>query len=611
MITVIQQNNTYAIKFPFDRNVIGLIKNVPGRQWVPESKLWTIPKEKLGFLIAQFKGTEYENQLHIISDENLNVNSDLGQVGVIPDIDISDVDFRCAPGLHPFKHQLDTLRYYKYRKSIGINNGFLLADQPGGAKTLSVTNVALYKRDHIGSKHCLIIACVNSAKYNWKHDIEFHTSNQEQPYILGSRRKRDGSINYSTGGKEKLQDLTTLHMYGKDSEPVLPYFIILNIEAVRYKEGRNYLIADRLIELIDSEQIDIIALDEVHHGTSMQSLQGKQILRIKKTIKVDVDWIPMTGTPIVSKPTDVFLPLRLVNGHYSNSYYSWCQEFCIYGGFGNHDIVGYKNIPKLKSMLEPNMLRRLKKDILDLPPKLEHIEYIENTDYQKKLYNKIRADLISEHDSIVKAMNPLAKLLRLRQVNGSPELVDTELTVDDKTYLSHNAKLQRLLELIEEITSNNEKVIIFSNWVEPLRTLYRFISRSYKVCCYTGKMNPDDREKHKQVFINNPNYKIMIGTVGALGTSHTLTVANNIIFYDEAWTPADMEQASDRVHRPGQTQTIHTYTLITKDTVDERVHDILYTKDGVSKYIVDNQVDIHNHPELLDMLLDINNKGDK
>ena len=84
---------------------------------------------------------------------------------------------------------------------------------------------------------------------------------------------------------------------------------------------------------------------------------------------------------------------------------------------------------------------------------------------------------------------------------------------------------------------------------------------------------------------------------------HTLTVANNVIFYDEPWNATDKEQAEDRVHRIGTSQSVNIYTIITKGTVDERVHDIIFTKSGVSKYIVDGSLDIHSNPELFDLLL--------
>lgn len=116
-------------------------------------------------------------------------------------------------------------------------------------------------------------------------------------------------------------------------------------------------------------------------------------------------------------------------------------------------------------------------------------------------------------------------------------------------------------------------------------------------------MSADEREKHKQAFISDPSRRVMIGTIGALGTSHTLTVARNVIFYDSPWNPADIEQAEDRCHRPGTTNSVFVYSLITKGTVDEKVHQILNKKEGTANYIVDNELDLHSHPELFDLLL--------
>lgn len=604
MILINQNNDQYEIRFGYDAKVVELVKNVPGRTWHPDDKFWSIPKARLGFLIAQFRGTLYESQMMIKSNEDIDINASIDEPNVIPDVDISDVNWYVADGCRVFNHQKDLLKFAKWRYLNGLKSGFILADEMGAGKTLETMNWAMYMKEHLGAKHCLIIACVNSAKYNWREDIIKHTNGKETPYILGSRRKRDGSVKLDTGSKEKLEDLTTLRMYGKANEDDLPYFIIINIEAIRAKVGKKFVIADRIIELINTEEIGMIALDEVHRNTSAHSQQGRQILRIKKEVKNQIQWIPMTGTPITSRPTDVFLPLRLIDGHASNSYYSWCQEYCIYGGFGDHEIVGYKNIPKLKNLLQPNMLRRLKKDILDLPPKIHNVEYIDNSPYQMKLYKDIVADMISDRMNIVKSLNPMSRFLRLRQVNGSPELIDSTCNPDEPGYLIKNAKLARLLELLDDILLDpEEKVVIFSNWVEPLRTLHKYISKRYKVCCYTGTMKPEEREKHKSAFINNPERRVMIGTIGALGTSHTLTVARNVIFYDSPWNPADIEQAEDRCHRPGSTGSVSIYTLITRDTVDEKVHQILSNKEGTAKYIVDNQLDLRSHPELFDLLL--------
>ena len=603
MILVTQNNDVYEIRFPYDPALVQGVKQVPGRQWHPDEKFWSIPVARLGFLIAQFKGTKYESQIMIKSDEDIDVNASINEENPIPDISIDEYQYSVAEGCYPFKHQLDSLKFAKWRYENGLKSGFILADEPGGTKTAQVMNIARYMRQFHGSKHCLVIACVNSAKYNWLEDIIKHSNKEDVPYLLGTRIKRDGSLNLSTGSKEKLEDLQTMKMYGKDGEE-MPYFLVINIEAIRMRTGKKYPIADRIIELLNSGEIDIIALDEIHRNCSPSSLQGKQLLRIKRECKAQVQWIPMTGTPITSKPTDVFLPLRLVDGHTMNSFWSWCQQYCIYGGFGGHEIIGYKNIPQLKTFLQPNMLRRLKKDFLDLPPKIHYTEYVENSTYQAKLYNKICDETLNDRENIVRSLNPLAKFLRLRQVNGSPELVDDTISPDDSNYLSKNAKLARLLELLDDILAEpTEKVVIFSNWVEPLRTLYRFVSKRYRTCCYTGTMSAEAREQHKQAFINDPNRRVMIGTIGALGTSHTLTVARNVIFYDSPWNPADIEQAEDRCHRPGTTDSVFVYSLITKGTVDEKVHDILSKKEGTANYIVDNELDLRSHPELFDLLL--------
>lgn len=602
MITAIQENDVYIIRFQYDPQLISLIKNVPGRCWDAQKKYWTVPKDRLGFLLNQFKGTPYEQYVEVYNDERISENATLDSTVNIPDIDISDVDYQVEEGLHPFPHQLDFMKYAINKQNTGDFSGFILADQQGLTKTNEVMNLALYNRKKYGISHCLIICCINSAKYNWLYDIQKHTNGAEVPYILGSRKKRDGSIDYNGSSVNKLQDLVSGHMFGKETEPELPFFLIMNIEAIRFKQNRHYTIREQIAQLANAGYINMIALDEIHVHCSASSQNGKQILELKKSIRVDVEWIPMTGTPIVNKPTDVYIPLKLVDGHHFTSYYKWQQNFCVFGGFGDHEVLTYKNIPELKDWLQSKMLRRLKKDVLDLPEKLHIVEYVENTPYQTQLYRTVQLDMLAHVDEIKSSSNPAVKYLRLRQINGSPELVDTTLKVD-KDYLSKNAKLLRLIELVQAIVAYDEKVVIFSNWVEPLRTIYRFLASRYKVCVFTGTMSDADCEKHKQAFINNPECKILLGTTEKLGVSHTLTVAHNVIFYDEPWNYAKFEQAEDRCHRAGTTSTVNVYSLLTKDTVDDRVHDIIMTKDGVSKYVVDGQLDFKNNPKLVEYLL--------
>lgn len=603
MIRIKQNGEVYEVTFSYDPVIVSMVKNVPGRRWNPTAKMWTLPKDKLGWLIEQLKQSGYEKQIVIASEENINKNEAIEVTARIPDIDVSNIPFYVKEGAKPFKHQIDFMKFAIDRQLNGNMRGFILADEMGCAKTCELMNLAIYNKKQYNFKHCLVICCINTSKYNWVDDIEKHTRGEFHPYILGTRFKRDKIHTRSdTGTKEKLEDLETGHMYGDVNQPELPYFIVMNIEGLRARQGKIYPIAEQIIRWVNDGKINMIAIDEIHKNASPSSTQGKQLLKIKKATGNNTMWIPITGTPIVNKPTDVFTPLRLIDGHNYTNYFMWCKEFCIYGGYGDHEIVGYKNIPRLKVMLQCNMIRRLKKDVLDLPPKIYYTEYVENTPYQQKLYDMVANDLINSRDNIVRALNPLSQFIRLRQVNGSPEIVDQDLKIDNQ-YLKKNAKIQRVLEILEDIHSRGEKVLIYSNWVEPLRTLYRFVSKRYKTCCYTGTMSTEDREKHKRVFMTNPEYTVMIGTIGAMGTSHTLTAANNVIFIDESWTATDKYQAEDRTHRAGATKPVNIYTIISKDTIDERVHDILYSKDQVSGYIVDNKIDIHNNPDLFDKLL--------
>lgn len=758
MFYAIQNDDRYILRFQYDPVLIAIVKEVPGRQWHPDEKYWSIPLSHLGWLLKGIKHTAYEKALEIVSEEHINENATIDSTDKIPDIDISDVDLYVKEGSQLYAHQLDFL---KFAKNHG-QKGFILADDMGCitgdtkipirkmsyatynymsierlyryfhgkhkggrgfstenryarccnpetheislelildvvqsgvkqvyllelengsklkltadhkiltdngyveainlrpkdkvctqgknicrltevkcltkigmemtydmklagpnhnflannifihncGKTLEVINFALYQRKRYRYRHCLIITCVNSAKYSWQEDIYKHTNGQEQAYILGSRiikrGPRKGKVRYNGTGQDKVDDIITGHMYGDKKSPKLPYFIVTNIESLgRTKSGKKFILEEAIVQMIKDEDLSIIAIDECHKNMSPQSTQGKVILDMKKKTGKMLQWIPMTGTPIKNKPIDVYTPLKLVDGHEFKSFYQWSHQFCIFGGYGGYEILGYKNIPMLKDMLQGHMIRRMKSEVLDLPPKIYYNEYVDNTPVQEELYQAICDELYGQKEEILTSLNPLAAMLRLRQVNGSPELVDDTIEIDDK-YLSKNAKLTRLIELVDDIVERDEKVVVFSNWVEPLRTIYHFISKKYKTCCYTGTMSEADREKHKNVFIRNPDYKVMLGTAGAMGVSVTLTVATNVIFYDDVWTAADKAQCEDRCMRIGQTNSINVYTIMAKDTVDEKVRQIIEDKRGIANFIVDNKLDLKSNPKLFDFLL--------
>ena len=444
---------------------------------------------------------------------------------------------------------------------------------------------------------------MNSAKFNWKADIEKHTNGQEEGYLLGTtlyKRKGRGE-KYDLTPENKCLDLINLRKYKGQGDP-LPYFIILNVEGLRYKAGGMYAIAARIADLINDGEINMVVLDECHKGISPTSQQGKLILEIKKATQRKAQWIPMTGTPIVNRPTDLFTPLRLIGAHSTKSYYEWCKHFAVYGGHDDKEVLVYKNISQLKNLLHGHMIRRLADQVLDLPPIIRIPIYVENTAYQKRLYTKIAKELEARAGEITEQKtNPLVEMLKLRQVNDAPELVDPELKID-KSYLSKNAKLAEIISYIDEFVASGEKVVVFAKYLEPLKTLYKFIATKYKTACFTGSMSDAKREQHKKVFMNDPECKVLIGTIDAMGTSHTFTAARVGIFFEESWTAADQEQAEKRLHRISTNGTVRFYTFLAANTVDDRVHRIIYEKKATSDYIVDN-IDVRHNPEAFLQLL--------
>ena len=452
-----------------------------------------------------------------------------------------------------FKHQEECIEYSKRK------NKFILADGMGLGKTLQGICVAITKKPEV--KHCLIVCCVNGMQYSWKHEVENAT--YESARILGDRfgkRTKKWSIK---GNKEKLEDLNNL---GDE------YFIITNIEVFRNKD-----IVDKISSLCKKGIIGMCIVDEPHLGISnSQSQQGKNIHKIVCKYKM-----LLTGTPLMNSPIDLYNLLKWINVE-RHTKYQFENYYCRKGGFGGYQIIGYKHLDELQEQLDSCMLRRMKDEVLDLPPKIYKYEYVDLYPEQKKLYNEVKTGLIEKMDEIVElSPNPLAMLTGLRQVTECPQLVNE--TVDKC------AKLDRMVELVDEIVANGEKVLVFSNWSKVINEAVKMVDKSYNPQVITGEVKVEDRQRIMKDFQTTDNCKVIFGTIGAAGTGLTLTAATTVIFLSEPWTFANKEQACDRVYRIGTTSSVNIITLITNDTIDEGVHETVMLKKDLSDAMVDQK----------------------
>jgi SNF2 family DNA or RNA helicase len=196
-------------------------------------------------------------------------------------------------------------------------------------------------------------------------------------------------------------------------------------------------------------------------------------------------------------------------------------------------------------------------------------------------------------DKIAAAINPLSELIRLRQATGYTGILSSTI--------QESAKLDRMDEIVEEAIANNRKVVIFSNWTQMTDAIYERLHQKYPLSLITGATKDELRQHNVEQFQHGDS-KIIIGTIGAMGTGLTLTAGTVVIFMDHPWTRALYDQAVDRCHRIGQNSSITVYNLMCKDTIDERIWGIVKTKGALSDQIVDGKIQGNKTETLLYLL---------
>lgn len=534
------------ISFPYDAELVGLMRNQSSRFWHAANKEWEVPANKLLQIINSVK----DKEIIIMGDYKALAPKEVK----IP----KGFNFKT----NPFDHQIEGFEF-------GLKHDrFLLGDEQGLGKTKQVIDIAVAKKLSKGYKHCLIICGVNGLKWNWKSEIDTHSN--ETAHILGTKINSKGKEGIGSS-KDKLADLNKLP---KD------YFLITNVESLRDQD-----ILKKVKELTQNGQIEMVAIDEIHKCKNPSSQQGKAILQVNPETR-----IAMTGTPLMNTPLDLYIVLKWL-GFEKHSFFQFKKHYCVMGGYGGYEVVGYRNLGELQSNLESLMLRRLKKDALDLPEKFHSIEYVEMNSKQAKVYAEVKEIIKEEIDKIKISNNPLAQLIRLRQATGYTGILSSQV--------KESAKLDRLEELVEEIVDNGGKCLIFSNWTDMTNPTFERLKR-FNPAIITGETK--DREAQKDKFMNDDTCKCIIGTIGAMGTGLTLTAASTVIFLDSPWNRANKEQAEDRAHRIGTTSTVNIITLVCKDTIDERIEDLIYKKGAMADALVDGVVDL-NKSEVIDYLL--------
>ncbi len=521
------------ISFDYKKELVDILKLFSGSNYSKKDKRWEVPLTYLSrFLDAACKFDSIE--LKLLKDKKAQTK-----------------EFEIGPfKVQPFKHQEEAVQF-------GLNHSkWLLLDSPGCGKTLSVILLAqeLKKREKL--HHCLVVCGLNTLKGNWKREIE--NFSDFSAVILGEKITKKGTRKIGSVAERAA------HLM----KPIDEFFVITNVESLR---------DDRIIEgiLKGPNKFDLILLDEAHKCKG-HSQQADGLLKLN----VAPYKVAMTGTPIVSSPLDAYVPLTwlgIERGTRTNFKYYYCT---FDGPFGNM-ITGYKNMDILQGIIDKHSLRRTK-DILDLPPKMQIVEYVDMEPDQAQFYENIKQGIRDQVDKVkLNTTSLLALLTRLRQATSSPSILTTEKI--------SCAKIERAVDLAEQIIANNEKVVIFSSFKEVTSNLAELL-KSYNPLVCTGDSSDEYINDCKDKFQQDDIHQVFIATWQKMGTGLTLNRSSNVIFVDTPYTAADKLQAEDRCHRIGTKQTVNIYTLITAGTVDERVQQIISKKEALSDYLVDGQI---------------------
>lgn len=344
-----------------------------------------------------------------------------------------------------------------------------------------------------------LIVCPSGLKLNWALEYDKWIGKGNALVINHSPKKR----------KEIYKK------YGNNEIPML----IISYETLR---------VDYEFILDSVKEIDVLIVDEAHRLRNHKTKQSIALYKLSKIIK---HMYPMTGTPAVNHPSDVYGIFRLIYPNRFKSYWNFIERYFGYteGRFGR-ELLGLRHDRKreFQELLEVSSIQRKRKEVMSWIPKVtERNIYLPIDKKQQKHYNKILEEFMYG-DNVIQ--NVITQLMRLRQVCDDPGL----LMLDGKS-----PKTEFLKQYVED---NDEKIIVFSMFTSYLNKLKNIFPDAVML---TGEQTQEQKQ-HAVDQIQHGDAKIILSNIIAGGTGWTLDQADTIIFLDKSYNPVDNEQAADR-----------------------------------------------------------------
>lgn len=441
--------------------------------------------------------------------------------------------------LYPF--QADAVGFLITRKQ------GLLADEMGLGKTICSIAAALELRNH-GLAQRILILCPKTILAQWANEIQRFTG-EAATIIAGPSDERARS--YLNAG----------------------FWVITNYETMLRD-------AKQLAELHPT----IVVLDEAQR---IGSYNAQTTRKIKTYLRPEYRWA-LTGTPIENGLDELHSILQWVNPFILPTWWSFQQQYLIYGGYKNKQIVGSKNLVQLHSQIKDWMLRRHKRDVLkDLPPVTVNNYYITLSPEERETYELIRNTLkqgyrrYRAHEQTPGEV--LTQLTYLRECCDHRQLV-----TDERCPGSKLAELRKILDDVDT------KVVVFTEYERMLHLIEGTLYGDVRFESLYGALTDRERTEAMNTFTSDPLSKVFLSTeAGGLGVN--LQAASTLINYELPWNPARLQQRIGRLHRIGQQDTVTVINLVVKDSIEERVLKVIDEKSNLFRNIVDGDFSSVEH----------------
>ncbi len=451
-------------------------------------------------------------------------------------------------------YQISGSSWMLFLRRMGL--GGCLADDMGLGKTIQWITYLLYAKEKEQPTTPSLLICPTSVLGNWQKEIErFAPSLRVHLHYGGKRMKGEDFRSAITGADLVLTSYTLSHL---DEEE------------------------------LGSVEWDSICLDEAQNIKNAYTKQSTAIRQLQGKHR-----IALTGTPIENRLTELWSIFDFINPGYLGS----LQQFSKYYVNPIERSKDADRIARLQMLTRPFLLRRTKKDPtvqLDLPEKNEMKNYITLTAEQAALYEKIIQDLFARIENSTPMERRgliLSALTKLKQLSNHPALYLKE--VGQVQWHERSNKLERLLDMLEELRSEGERCLIFTQYVETGNLLKRIIEevRQEPVLFLHGGTTKAKRDEMIEDFqeileTDREQYGIFILSLKAGGIGLNLTAANHVFHFDRWWNPAVENQATDRAYRIGQIKNVQVHKFITLGTLEERIDEMIDRKSTLSEQII-------------------------